>query len=106
MLDDEQLAAIIGVGYEQRGVEFKATGDRTDRAFPAIVARAVVALLNQRDDGHVIVGLSEDGIDADGIGLSDEQLGQWLSFDDVTNASIYPAMKLRPTTKRRDPAGT
>ncbi|MEW2011121.1 ATP-binding protein [Microbacterium sp. NPDC078814] len=98
MLDDEQLAAIIEVGYEQRGVEFKAAGDRTDRAFLATVARAVLALSNQRDGGHVIIGLSEDGVDADGTGLSDEQLGQWLSFDDVTdqiNAYADPPVRIQ-----------
>lgn len=98
MLDDEQLAAIIEVGYEQRGVEFKAAGDRTDRAFLATVARAVLALANQRDGGHVIIGLSEDGIDVDGTGLSDEQFRQWLSFDDVTdqiNAYADPPVRIQ-----------
>lgn len=98
MLDDEQLAAIIEIGYEQRGVEFKSAGDRTDRAFFANVARAVLALANQRDGGHVIVGLSEDGIDALGTGLSDEQLEQWLSFDDVSdqiNAYADPPVRIQ-----------
>lgn len=98
MLDDEQLAAIIEVGYEQRGIEFKSAGDRTDRAFLANVARAVLALSNQRDGGHVIVGLSEDGIDAAETGLSEEQLRQWLSFDDVTdqiNAYADPPVRIQ-----------
>lgn len=98
MLNDEQLAAIIEAGYEQRGVEFKSAGDRTDRAFLANVARAVLALANQRDGGYVIVGLSEDGIDAAGTGLSDEQLKQWLSFDDVTdqiNAYADPPVRIQ-----------
>ena len=85
MLNDEQLAAIIEVGYEQRAVEFKSAGDRTDRAFFANVARAVLALANQRDGGHVIIGLSEDGVDATASGLTDEQLRQWLAYDDVSD---------------------
>jgi hypothetical protein len=98
VLDDEQLAAIIEVGYEQRGIEFKSAGDRTDRAFLANVARAVLALANQRDGGHVIVGLSENGIDAAETGLSEEQLRQWLSFDDVTdqiNAYADPPVRIQ-----------
>ncbi|MDR7191019.1 hypothetical protein J2Y46_003877 [Microbacterium sp. BE35] len=85
VLDNEQLAAIIEVGYEQRSVEFKSAGDRTDRSFLANVARAVLALANQRDGGHVIIGLSEAGIDAAESGLTNDQLRQWLSFDDVSD---------------------
>lgn len=98
VLNNDQLAAIIEAGYEQRGVEFKSAGNRTDRAFFAIVARAVLALANQRDGGHVIIGLSEEGIDAAGSGLSDEQLGQWLSFDDVSdqiNAYADPPVRVQ-----------
>lgn len=98
MLDDEQLAAIITVGYEQRGVEFKSAGDRTDRAFLANVARAVLALANQRDGGHLIIGLSEAGVDAAETGLSDGQLDQWLAFDDVTdqiNAYADPPVRIQ-----------
>lgn len=98
MLNDEQLAAIIEVGYEQRGVEFKSAGDRTDRGFLANVARAALALANQRDGGHVIIGLSEDGVDAPASGLTDEQLEQWLSFDDVSdqiNAYADPPVRIQ-----------
>lgn len=98
MLNDEQLAAIIDVGYEQRGIEFKGAGERTDRAFLANVARAVLALANQRDGGYVIVGLSEDGVDAPTSGLTDEQLQQWLSFDDVSdqiNAYADPPVRIQ-----------
>lgn len=98
MLNDEQLAAIIDLGYEQRGVEFKSAGDRTDRAFLANVARAVLALANQRDGGHVIIGLSEEGVDAAETGLSDEQVQQWLSFDDVSdqiNAYADPPVRIQ-----------
>lgn len=98
LLNDEQLATIIDVGYEQRGIEFKSAGDRSDRAFLANVARASLALANQRDGGHVIIGLGEDGIDAPTSGLTDKQLAQWLSFDDVTdqiNAYADPPVQIQ-----------
>lgn len=98
MLNDEQLAAIIDVGYEQRGVEFKSAGDRSDRSFLANVARATIALANQRDGGHLIIGLSENGIDDAASGLSHGQLEQWLSFDDVSdqiNAYADPPVQIQ-----------
>ncbi|KJC64681.1 helix-turn-helix domain-containing protein [Agreia bicolorata] len=98
MLNDEQLAAIIDVGYEQRGVEFKSAGGRSDRSFLANVARATIALVNQRDGGHLVIGLSEKDIDDAASGLSTEQLEQWLSFDDVSdqiNAYADPPLQIQ-----------
>lgn len=97
MLSDSDIAALLELGYEQRSIEFKGAGDRTDRAFLANVARAVLALSNQRDGGHLIIGYSEDGLDSPHTGLSDEQLEQWLSFDDVVdqiNAFADPPAQL------------
>lgn len=85
MLTDEEIAAILELGYEQRGIEFKAAGSRSDRAFLANVARAIIALSNQRDGGHLIIGLSEEGLDSPHTGLTEEQLREWLSFDDVSD---------------------
>ncbi|GHF22624.1 helix-turn-helix domain-containing protein [Pseudolysinimonas yzui] len=85
MLSDEEIAAIIELGYEQRSIEFKAAGSRTDRRFLALIARAALALANQRDGGHLLIGLSEEGIDADSSGLSDEQVDEWLSYDDLSD---------------------
>lgn len=55
-------------------------------------------MANQRDGGHVILGFSEGGIDADRTGLSETQLQQWLSFDDVAdqiNAYADPPVQIQ-----------
>jgi len=103
MLTDNEIAAILELGYEQRGVEFKAAGSRSDRPFLANVARATLALSNQRDGGHLIIGLSEEGLDSSNTGLSEDQLREWLSFDDVSdqiNAYADPPAQLQIAAAR------
>jgi hypothetical protein len=98
VLTNDQIAAYVEVGYEQRAIEFKSSGSRADKSFRALITRAALALANQRDGGHVIIGYSENGLDAEGTGLTDVQVAEWMSFDDVSdqiNAYADPPLRLQ-----------
>jgi len=75
---DQDLEALLNRGYETHGVEFKGPGKRTDHAFLANVARAVMGMANRRDGGHVIVGVESASLDP--VGLEDDQADTW-TFD-------------------------
>ncbi|WP_285039897.1 ATP-binding protein [Plantibacter sp. lyk4-40-MEA-4] len=83
MLSNDELTALIESGYEARAVEFKGPGSTSDSEFLAKVSRAAIALANQRDGGHVIIGFDE--IDPQRCGLSDERLAEWLDYDSVVD---------------------
>ena len=59
MLSNDEIAAFIAAGHEVRHVEFKGRGSTSDSEFVAKVARAAMAMANQRDGGYVIVGVDE-----------------------------------------------
>ncbi|WP_150307200.1 AlbA family DNA-binding domain-containing protein [Planctomonas psychrotolerans] len=83
MLSNEEIAAFLEAGYESRAVEFKGAGSTRDSSFVATVARAAIALANQRDGGWVIIGVDEDDIERSG--LSPQQLAEWSDYDTVVD---------------------
>lgn len=83
MLTDENIAAFVESGYEIRAVEFKGPESTRSTPFVANVARAALALANQRDGGFIIVGVDES--DPERSGLSAEQLDEWLDYDNVVD---------------------
>lgn len=83
MLSNEEIAALIESGYEIRSVEFKGPGSINDPEFVAKVARAALALANQRDGGSIIIGVDE--ADEARSGLTAEQLLGWLDYDNVSD---------------------
>lgn len=98
MLTNEEIAAQLDLGHELRGVEYKAAGLRSERLFLAKVARAALALSNQRGGGHVIIGLAEEQSEDGFTGLNEDQLREWLEYDDVVaqiNAYADPPLQLR-----------
>jgi hypothetical protein len=97
MLSNEELAAVIAVGHETRSVEFKTAGSLSDKAYVALVARAALALANQRDGGNIVLGI-DDRNPADSSGLSQQQLSEWTSLDavaDQLNRYCDPPLALR-----------
>ncbi|MBU8868583.1 RNA-binding domain-containing protein [Paenarthrobacter aromaticivorans] len=84
MLSNEELAAVITVGHETRSVEFKAAGQLSDKAYVALVARAALAMANQRDGGNIVLGV-DDSNPGDSTGLSQNQVREWTSLDDVAD---------------------
>lgn len=84
----EELAQLLGFGYEQRGVEFKGPGPLKDAHLLARVARAALGMANRRDGGLVIVGVSDSQGTLDPVGLSATDLTTW-KYDDVA-ATLAP----------------
>jgi predicted HTH transcriptional regulator len=82
-MTDLEFEALIERGHETNGVEFKGPGLRSEKAFLAKVARAVLGMANRRDGGLVILGVNDNG---EMIGLNDEQLKEWQNFDVVSEA--------------------
>lgn len=97
MLSDEELAALIEVGIETRGIEFKGPGSTSSTEFVAVVARACIALANQRDGGHLIIGVIDNDPGGSRGGLSDAEVGEWLAYETVVakvNAYADPPLQL------------
>ncbi|WP_168770979.1 ATP-binding protein [Orlajensenia flava] len=100
MLTDDEVSGLISTGYEQRNTEFKSSGSLGEGSFRAKVARAAIALANQRDGGRVIIGVSEtDGIQN---GLSMELAREYEDFDTVVdriNTYADPPLRLDVTLR-------
>jgi hypothetical protein len=85
-MTEQEFAEILAFGREQRGIEFKGPGSRSDKRFLARVVRAVMAMANRRDGGRVILGVDE--ADDGGLvatGLSPEELKTW-NHDDLADS--------------------
>lgn len=86
MMNTERFEELIAFGREQVGVEFKGPGSRADKAFFALVVRAMLAMANRRDGGIVIIGVSEDNRGALVLnGLTKEQQSTWF-YDNVADS--------------------
>lgn len=80
---DQDFELHLSRGYETHGVEFKGPGKRTDAAFLAKVARAMMGMANRRDGGVVIIGVEDDSLDP--VGLEEDQAETW-NYDDTASA--------------------
>jgi hypothetical protein len=83
VLSAEEIEAGLSFGYEQRGLELKGPGARTDKHLFAKVARAALGLGNLRDGGHVVVGIDDEDPKTLLPGLGPEDLESWTAYDDV-----------------------
>jgi len=89
MLTNDQFAAMLSLGREQNGVEFKGAGPRTDKNLLVKVIRASLGMSNRRDGGWVVVGVNEGESGIDPAGLSDNDLLTW-SYDAFgDNVAVY-----------------
>ncbi|MFJ2543042.1 helix-turn-helix domain-containing protein [Microbacterium sp. NPDC087589] len=106
-MSNEQLAASVELGVETRAVEFKGAGSTGAKDFVATVARACIALANQRDGGHVVIGVVDNDPGGGSGGLDAEQLAEWLNADTVLskiNTYADPPLVLR-IERRELPSG-
>lgn len=102
MLSNEELAALIEVGVETRGIEFKGPGSTSSKEFVALVARACMALANQRDGGHLVIGVVDKDPGGTSGGLTEEQVDEWLTYDTVVaKVNTYADPPLRLALARR-----
>lgn len=87
MITEQQLAEIIAFGREQRHVEFKGPGFRTDKQLLTKVIRAMIGMANRRDGGLVIIGVNEAEGRLNVVGLSERELATWKH--DHLSDSVY-----------------
>lgn len=100
MLSNEEIAAFLSAGHELRNVEFKGRGSTSDSDFVAKVARAAIAMANQRDGGYVIVGVDEN--DPERCGLDETLVAEWMSYDTVVDKiNRYADPPIRLLRERR-----
>jgi hypothetical protein len=95
MLTDSQLSAALELGREQSAIEFKSPGSRSNRRLVAQVVRAMLAMSNRRDGGHVVVGVADNSGRLEPIGLTDGDLATW-TFDalaDVVARYAEPSLR-------------
>lgn len=78
----DELKALIAVGYEQGGVEFKPPCARGNREPFVWVVRAILGMANRRDGGRVVVGLLDESHVLTPKGLNAADLATW-NYDDV-----------------------
>jgi hypothetical protein len=86
--DAAWLAEAISLGHEQRTVEFKPPGPRTDKRLRAVVIRAVLAMANTSTGGAVVIGVPEVAGTLVPKGLTDADVETWRP--DHTLDSIAP----------------
>ncbi|HEX9988029.1 MAG TPA: RNA-binding domain-containing protein [Chloroflexia bacterium] len=83
-MTDEQFSELIALlVHEQRGIEVKGPGLRTDRQLAAKVVRAALSMSNRRTGGLIIIGIDEQNGAFTPTGLSDVELATWR-YDDVS----------------------
>lgn len=85
-LSPEEIDEILTLRHELRHIEFKVAGERADTGYQAIVVRAVMAMGNLPDGGHVVLGIAETSAQLTVEGLSSDQLAQWSDHDEVADA--------------------
>ena len=82
-MNDEEFTAILAMGYEAPGTEFKGSGCISDKQLFAQVTKAILGMANRRDGGRIIIGVEDDGGVLIPIGLSKANLDTW-KYDDVS----------------------
>jgi len=85
-MNDQEFKELLLLGREQRHIEFKTGGAKTDKRLLTKIIRAVISMANNSDGGKVIIGISEndDGsLNPDGI--SEGDLNTW-SYDKLSDS--------------------
>lgn len=89
MTNEKELSAALAVGREQRGVEFKGPGIRTEKHFQAKVVRAMLGMANKPNGGSVVIGVEDTGTSLNPIGLTEDELATWGYDDLASNVSTF-----------------
>jgi hypothetical protein len=91
----EEFASLLELGYEQRGVEFKGPGSRTDTRLSAKVVRAMLGMANLRDGGLVVIGVQDENGGLNPCGLEASDLGSWTYDHLASTAAEYASPAIR-----------
>lgn len=84
-LSPKEIAEVLALGHELRHIEFKVAGNRAGKSYQAVVVRALMAMGNLPDGGHVILGIAEASGQLTVTGLSHAQVTQWTDHDEVAD---------------------
>lgn len=103
-MTDAEFSTVLSLPHEQRGVEFKGPGPRSNKHLLALIARAAMGMANRRDGGLVVIGVDDTPGGLVPVGLSDVELATW-NHDDVAagvNAYADPAVVFDTEVRRHD----
>jgi predicted HTH transcriptional regulator len=78
---DDEFAALIQLGAEQRNIEYKGPGPISDKHLINKVTRAILGMTNRRDGGFVVVGVNEFNGALDPIGIQSSEIVSWTRDD-------------------------
>lgn len=81
-MTEEEFAAVLALGHELTGIEFKEAGPASGQRLFAQVTKAVLGMANRRDGGRVVIGVENDGGVLNPVGLSNSDQDTW-KYDDV-----------------------
>lgn len=82
-MTDQELAEVLALGHELRGIEFKGPGPTSNAQLFARVVKAMLGMANRRDGGRVIVGVADNQGVLNPIGLADADVATW-KYDDIS----------------------
>jgi len=88
-MNEEEFVALLDLGHEVTGTEFKGPGPASDRHLFARVIKAVLGMVNRRDGGRVIVGVEDNSGTPNPVGLTKADLETWKYDDIATNLAEY-----------------
>ena len=97
------VESALRLGSETRSVEVKGPCLPKDTGPMGRVVRAVLALSNIVDGGHIIIGVDDHVMEAMTPGLTDEQFGAWTVDEhphDLVSRYIDPPISLQFTGHR------
>lgn len=81
-MNKEEFAALLALGHEATGIEFKGHGPISNKRLFAQVTKAVLGMANRRDGGRVIIGVDDNDGTPNPVGLTKTELATW-KYDDV-----------------------
>jgi predicted HTH transcriptional regulator len=83
-MTEDEFRESLAFGREQRNIEFKGPGPRTERDLLAKVVRAMLGMANKADGGYVIIGVKDDGQKLYPVGVSTSDIETW-TYDDLAS---------------------
>lgn len=85
-MNEEEFYQYISLGHEQRSIEFKSAGPKTNKQLLVQVVKAAIGMANTRDGGIIIIGIDEiNGNQLHPAGLNPDDLLTW-SFDSLADS--------------------
>jgi predicted HTH transcriptional regulator len=104
-MNEEEFAALLALGHEVTGTEFKGSGPASDRHLFAKVVKAVLGMANRRDGGRVIIGVEDNGGTPNPVGLTKPDLDTWKYDDAAAKLAEYADPSVNLELKREQHNG-